>query len=94
MNTKVTTENYFDCAQGLYWACVQCHDGQGSELYRIQCELDYHPGAMEDGPDEGDAQAVYDELHGLCLAPHLAMLDDRAQAYLDAIQEQYALVHD
>lgn len=95
MNTTITTENYFDAAQGLYWACVNWHGGQASDLYRISCQLDYRPGACESGPeDDTDAEMVYGELNELGEAGEFANLGARAQAYLDAIQAQYALAHD
>jgi len=58
----------FDIAEGLYWHCADWHGGQWSTRYRIQCELDYNPGACESSPDGEDceereaAKYVYDLL--------------------------------
>lgn len=46
----LSVDNYFDAARGLYWYCSSYHGGQASDLYRIMCALDYHPGASERAP--------------------------------------------
>jgi hypothetical protein len=62
------TESYmmqldrFDLAAALHWYCVDNHDGQSSDLYRMQCELNYTPSVYERGPRSDDASDVYSEL--------------------------------
>jgi hypothetical protein len=43
----MSAEDRFDAAQGLHWYAVHYHSGQWSSLYRVQCALDYTPGALE-----------------------------------------------
>lgn len=52
----------FAAAQGLHWWLSENHEGQWSEEYRMLCELDYNPGALERGPEDGLAQDIYDAL--------------------------------
>lgn len=58
----------FDLARGLYWVCVDWHSGQWSELYRIQCGLNYNPGCGEGSPEDSDSDEdegpryVYEEI--------------------------------
>ena len=61
----VTKDNYFDIAQGLYWFATDWHGGQNSQLYSLLSTLGYSPGAMENGPEEGEAKDIYDYLDGL-----------------------------
>jgi hypothetical protein len=62
------TESYlmqmdrFDLAAALHWYCYYYHDGQSSDLYRMQCALDYTPSVFERGPRSEDASEVYSEL--------------------------------
>jgi hypothetical protein len=58
---QIDKENYFEAAQGLHWYCVDNHSGQSSELYAIQCELDYTPSLSEDGVNEDNASAFFYE---------------------------------
>ena len=51
----------FNIAQGIYWFCNDCHEGQWSEAYQTLCTLGYNPGALERGPD-GEGRIVYDDL--------------------------------
>lgn len=37
----------FDAARVLHWYCYYYHAGQSSDLYRIQCELNYKPAINE-----------------------------------------------
>ena len=61
--TYLEPGDYFSAACGLYWYCVDWHSGQDSDLYALQCELDYHPGMNESGPEEDSADAmVYADL--------------------------------
>jgi hypothetical protein len=64
MKTNVTTDNYFDAAQALYWYCNDWHGGQASELYSIMsARLAYSPASSESGVEEGtDAETFYGEL--------------------------------
>lgn len=71
-------EIYFDVAQGLHWYCTDYYNGQGCELYRIQCELNYNPSPMENKP-RGIGKMIYEELKGRS--------DDDCQAVLELIQE-------
>ena len=60
---SITSDNYFEAAQGLHWYCVNNHSGQSSELYAIQCKLGYAPYYDEDGVSEYNASAFfYEEL--------------------------------
>jgi hypothetical protein len=94
MLTKVTQDNYFDCAQGIYWACVNWHSGQWSNLYRISCQLNYNPAHSESGPEQDtDAQAVYDELNAMGECREYTRMEETAQAYLDAIETAYNESH-
>ena len=46
-------------ASALYWHCVECHEGQGSERYSIMsARLGYRPGASESGVAPDDVLAV------------------------------------
>jgi hypothetical protein len=45
----------FEAAQALYWYCVDYHEGQGSELYRIQSQLHYTPARSERGVDDTES---------------------------------------
>ena len=51
----------FDLARGLYWHCVDWHDGMSSERYLIQCTLDYQPGANEYSPGYSPGSCHADE---------------------------------
>lgn len=51
MQIHITEENYYSAAAALYWFCVNYHSGQDSVLYRIQCQLDYHPAMGEENLD-------------------------------------------
>lgn len=75
----VTADNYFDAARGLYWYCVDYHGGQFSDLYRIQCQLQYQPSPSENGADEHDESG---EFYAALVAG-----DIDAQETLNAIQE-------
>jgi hypothetical protein len=48
---EITTDNYFSAASALYWFCNNWHNGQYGILYRVQCELDYHPAMGEESLD-------------------------------------------
>lgn len=50
VNAKFGEVDALEAAQGLHWYAVDWHDGQWSLLYRVQCELDYTPGAIERSP--------------------------------------------
>ena len=47
----------FELACGLYWGAVWNYEGQGDPLYELQCSLDYSPGMLERGPEEGSLAA-------------------------------------
>ena len=51
---QIDKENYFDAARGLHWYCVDNHSGMSSELYSIQCQLDYRPSCSENGASDDD----------------------------------------
>lgn len=61
----------FSKAQALYWFCTFNHGGQWSDLYAIQCQLNYRPGACERTIDGSDMVAVetYRGLHRGTLKP-------------------------
>lgn len=62
--------DYFAAACGLYWYCVDYHSGQASDLYSLSCELDYHPGMNESGPEPESADSmVYAELETGAIDP-------------------------
>lgn len=78
--------DYFSAACGLYWYCVDYHGGQWSDLYRIQCQLNYHPGLTERGPEPGTVDSdIYAALEA-------GTLD--AEEVLSWIQAQYAATHE
>jgi hypothetical protein len=53
----------FVVACALYWHCVDYHEGQSSERYRISCVLDYQPGMCESGPEEDTTEeTIYQDL--------------------------------
>lgn len=64
-------DDWFAVAQALHWFCVNNHDGQWSDLYRIQCGLDYRPARSESAPDEDSyaASAVTEALEAGELDP-------------------------
>ena len=52
---KVTTENYFEAAQALYWYCANYHSGLSCPLYSILSrKLGYTPSPSELGVSEED----------------------------------------
>lgn len=66
----VDLHSCFEAAQGLYWHCVDYHEGGGSERYRISCELRYKPGALECGPEtDSSAEMIYADLASGLLEP-------------------------
>jgi hypothetical protein len=90
---EVTTENYFDTADGLYWFCVHYHAGQDSVLYRVQCQADFHPGPLATGPDGEEAEMVYNDLAALAEENYTAA-EDEAERLLAEIQKNYDLARD
>ena len=69
---KVTTENYFEAAQALYWYCANYHSGQSCPLYSIISKLQYIPSPSEVGVSHDDASLFYAELEsGEILADNL-----------------------
>lgn len=60
----------FHAAQGLFWFCCDYHEGQGSDRYRILCELGYKAGVLEHGPEEDSlAVDIYQSLVARILEP-------------------------
>lgn len=60
---EVTSENYFEAAQALYWYCADYHSGMSSELYSILSQLDYSPSLSECGvSDDDDSSEFYQAL--------------------------------
>ena len=59
--------NAFDFVNALYWHCVNNYDGMNSIEYWIQCNLEYKPGASENGvyPDNSVVG-----LFGVCTMPY------------------------
>ena len=49
----------FAKAEGLYWYCVQYHEGQTSDLYALQCELGFKPSVLSRKPSTKDSKKVY-----------------------------------
>ena len=90
---EVNRDNYFEAADGLYWFCVHYHAGQASTLYRVQCALDFHPGACANGPDGDEAQLIYDYLSATAEENYSAA-EDEAEKILAEIQKNYDLVQD
>ena len=90
---EVTTENYFDTADGLYWFCVHFHSGQSSVLYRVQCQLEFKPGACVNGPEGDEACAVYADLAALADFDYPAA-EDEAERLLAEVKRNYDLIHD
>ena len=54
----------FDIVQAHYWFCADYHEGQASEKYAKLSRISgyYKPGAMERGPTNENAKAIYDAL--------------------------------
>jgi hypothetical protein len=52
----------FDTESAIYWFACHWHAGQSSNLYSALSTSEYSPGPMRDGPDEGMAEILYDEL--------------------------------
>lgn len=74
--------DYFTAGCALYWYCVNYHEGQGSDLYAIQCQLGYRPGVSENGPEPASMdQTIYQALE----AGELLAADVK-----DWIDQQYA----
>lgn len=90
---EVTTENYFDTADGLYWFCVDHHNGQGSTMYRVMCQLEFKPGCAVSGPEGFEAQMVYDDLAALAAVDYNGA-EDEAERLLAEIKRNYELAHD
>lgn len=62
--------DFFSAACALHWYCVNYHGGQWSDLYRIQCQLEYQPGHSEHGPDPESTDAlIYADLESGELDP-------------------------
>lgn len=59
---KVTSENYFDVGQALYWFCSLHHEGQGSEKYRILSNLGYNPAMSERFPDTEESKEIFGQM--------------------------------
>ncbi len=55
----------FDLVEGLWWWCVDHHEGMGSRAYRVQCHLGrwFRPSAVSEGPESHEAREVY---HLMC----------------------------
>jgi hypothetical protein len=78
--------DYFEAAQALHWYAVNWHQGQSSELYAIQCELRYTPGACERGPEaDSTAEIVYSDLEAGTIEP---------RALLEWIKAEYQKAHE
>jgi hypothetical protein len=82
MFPNVTTDNYFDAAQALYWYCSDWHSGQNSIEYSIMsARLHYTPGCSERGIDqETEAREFYAALEDKSIDP---------EALLSAIDRAY-----
>lgn len=95
LKIKVTRENYFDVAQGVYWFAVNWHAGQWSELYRLQCTLGYQPGACENGPEhDTEAMTVYRSLSSqACHDGHYNSAVERAVSLAEEVKRVYDEVH-
>lgn len=91
---KITTDNYFDAAQALFWTCFDWHNGQWSTLYRVLCELEYRPGMGELGCEpETEAMDIYNELQALAEKDYKA-LESLAETMLADIKTAYEASHD
>lgn len=56
--------NAFDMAEGLYFYLTDYHSGQGSESYKVLCELQeiYSPGQFYNHPEAEEASEIYEQL--------------------------------
>lgn len=61
---QVNEFDNFDIAGGLYWYAVENHSGQWSDGYRALSKLSkvYRPSPLRRGPEDENAQAVYDSI--------------------------------
>lgn len=62
------TSDVGDVIEAAYWYAVHCHGGQGSDEYRLQCELGeiFTPGCSSNGPEP--ETAAHDMYTALCSA--------------------------
>jgi len=88
--TDVTTENYFDVADGLYWFCMEWHSGQGSRLYAVGSNLGFRPAPSARGPEGETAREVYDELNQMA-ETNYKDAEDEAERLARAVKRSYVM---